>query len=158
MTDVSNYETIRQDAEAYYRKVGGITVPALNEHVHFTSEGFNHLVYKAARTERDRSVQIMKFKLLGKAVELLRIATTFQEYEESIKEFRVKKFKRLMSVSKVVKYWGLIAIMDGWKIKVIVRQIGDGQKHFWSVVPNWITNQHRDLKYVTRMKGNPEED
>jgi len=60
--------------------------------------------------------------------------------------------------SKVVKYWGIIAIIDGRKIKVIIRKIGDmGNLHFWSIVPSWITNKYRDTKLFTTMKGNPEE-
>ena len=58
----------------------------------------------------------------------------------------------------LIKYWGIIAIIDGRKIKVILRKIGDnGQLHFWSIVPAWTTNKYRDAKFVSTMKGNPEE-
>ena len=117
------------------------------------------MIYKGNRTERTKQDQITKLKLLGRAVELVRIATTHQEYEESIKEFSVKKFKQKVRESKIVKYWGLIAIMNGWKIKVIIRQIGDnGQRHFWSVIPNWVTSQYRDMKFRSQMKGDPDND
>lgn len=60
---------------------------------------------------------------------------------------------------KPVRYWGIIAITEGRKIKVILRKIGDnGQLHFWSIVPAWTTNKYRDMKLFSTMKGNPDED
>ena len=59
----------------------------------------------------------------------------------------------------MVKYWGIIAIISGQKIKVIVRKIGNnGSLHFWSVIPAWTTNKYRDTKFFTTMNGCPEED
>ncbi len=160
MEDLSNYEVIKEDARQFYHKLGGVACPAFNnELVYFTSEGFNHLVYKDNRKERNRAEQIARFKLIDKAVKLIKVSTTFQETEETLKTFRVKKHKKYTEESKVVKYWGIIAILEGRKIKVIVRQIGDtGHKHFWSVIPSWVTNKHRDIKLITTMKGNPAED
>lgn len=93
------------------------------------------------------------------AEELISLSTTYQEFEESIKEFSIEKYKQKAKENKIVRYWGIIAIINNQKIKVIIRKIGDnGSRHFWSVIPAWITNKHRDVKYFTTMKGNPEED
>jgi IS4 transposase len=101
----------------------------------------------------------MRFKLFPRAVKLIALSTTYQEHEETIKEFEVKSHKQKVHKPKPVKYWGIIAITDGLKIKVILRKIGDnGQLHFWSIVPAWTTNKYRDIKFVTTMKGNPDED
>jgi len=79
--------------------------------------------------------------------------------EETLKEFEVRSYKKRTKKSRPVKYWGIIAIVDGRKIKAIVRKIGDnGTMHFWSVVPAWVTNKYRDTRFFTTMKGNPEED
>ncbi|MCX6723615.1 MAG: hypothetical protein NT155_00380 [Candidatus Staskawiczbacteria bacterium] len=159
MEDVSNYQKLRNDAQSFYNSIGKIYSPAFNQEIYFTSEGFNHIVFKGSRTERERPSQILRFKLLPLAVKLAKLSTTYQEFEETIKEFDVKSFKKRIRKSKVVKYWGIIAIIDGRKIKVIIRKIGDmGNLHFWSVVPGWITNKYRDTKLFTAMKGNPEED
>ena len=160
MINETEFEKIKQDSESYYKKIGKVKCPALNnDFVFHNSEGFNHLVYKGNRKERDKNDQLTKFKLLPKAKKLVEITTTYQEYEEVIKEIRIKKFKRTVIESKIIRYWGIIAIMGGWKIKVIIRQIGDnGQKHFWSVIPNWITSQYRDVKFISNMKGDPEND
>lgn len=68
MQDISSYEKIREAAHNFYQKLGAIRCPALNnEPVHFTAEGFNHLIYKKGRRERNKNEQIMKFKLISKA-------------------------------------------------------------------------------------------
>ena len=159
MEDLSNYEKLRDDAQNLYNITKPILSPALNEVVHFTAEGFNHIIFKGSRHEREKPSQIMRFKLLNRALKLIAISTTYQEYKESIKEFEVKNHKHKIKKTKPVKYWGIIAITDGRKIKVILRKIGDnGQLHFWSIVPAWTTNKYRDIKFISTMKGNPDED
>lgn len=159
MEDVSNYEKLREDAQKFYIGTRPVHSPALGEFVHFTAEGFNHVIFKGPRSERERSSQILRFKLLPIAIRLTELSTTYQEYEVTLKEFEVKSFKKKVRKSKPVKYWGVIAIIDGRKIKVILRKIGDnGQLHFWSIVPAWTTNKYRDMKLYSTMKGNPEED
>lgn len=159
MQDTSNYEKTREDAHHFYQNIKRIRCPVLNkEFVHFTAEGFNHLIYKRARKERNKNEQINKFKLLSKAKNIIEISTTYQEYDESITQVRKKRRKKIVQESAIVKYWGFIAIMQGYRIKVIVRQIGRGQKHFWSVIPAWSTNQYKDIKIIRKAKGNLEED
>ena len=158
MFDTSNYDKIREDAEKYYAVLADIDCPALGLTVSFSSHGFNHLIYRKGRTERDRASQIMRFKLLTKAYELIRLTTTFQEYEDTLKEFRIKKHKEKVSATKQVQYWGLIAIIGDRKIKVILRKIGNGNLHFWSVIPAWVTSKTRDGKYIRTMKGDPDND
>jgi len=159
MDDISNYEALRDDTQKFYNNAHPVMSPALNEYVHFTAEGFNHIIFKGSRSEQERPSQMMRFKLLPRAIKLVGLSTTYQEYEETIKEFWVKSHKHKVLKSKPVKYWGIIAIIDGRKIKVILRKIGDsGQLHFWSIVPAWTTNKYRDTKFVSTMKGNPDED
>ena len=159
MEDLSNYNKLKEDAQKFYNDIGKIFSPALNQNIHFNAEGFNHIVFKSARSERERPSQMLRFKLLPLALKLTTISTTHQEFEETLKEFSVKSFKKRIQKTQPVKYWGIIAIIDGRKIKIIIRQIGDnGAKHFWSIVPAWTTNKHRDIRFFTTMKGNPEED
>jgi hypothetical protein len=160
MEDVSNYIKIKEDSRTYYHQIGKVRCPALeNDFIHFTSEGFNHLVFKGNRKERDKGEQIARFKLLPLAAKLISLATTYQQTEQTLQEFRVEKFKKTIHESKVVTYWGIIGILDNRKIKVIIRRVGEhGQKHFWSVIPSWVTNKYRDIKFASTMKGNPAED
>jgi len=159
MDDLTNYEKLKEDAQKFYNAIDKVYSPAFNQEVYFTSEGFNHIIFKGARSERERPSQVLRFKLLPLALKLIKISTTHQEFEETIKEFEVKSFKKKVKKAKSVKYWGIIAIVEGRKIKIIIRKIGDnGAMHFWSIVPAWTTNKYRDVRFFTTMKGNPEED
>ena len=159
MEDLSNYEKLKGDATKFYNAVGKIFSPALDREIHFNAEGFNHIIFKGSRSEREKSSQVLRFKLLPLAIKLLRLSTTYQEFEETLKEFDVKSFKKRIKKTSVVKYWGIIAIIDGRKIKVIIRKIGEnGTMHFWSIVPAWTTNKYRDARFFSTMKGDPDED
>lgn len=159
MEDISNYNKLRLDSEEFYSHVGKIFSPCFKDNVYFNSEGFNHIVFKNPRSERDKNSQILRFKLLPIAVKLIDISTTYQEYEQTLVEFKTKIYKKRTKRTKLVRYWGIIAILEGRKIKVIVRKIGEeGNLHFWSVIPAWVTNKYRDIKLFTTMKGRPEED
>jgi hypothetical protein len=159
MQDISNYNSLREDTESFYKKIQAIRCPALHgELVHFTSEGFNHLLFKGNRHERSKNDQITKFKLLSKAKAIIEISTTYQEYDESLATVRKKRFKRIVEESTTVKYWGLVAIIVNFRVKVIVRQVGNGQKHFWSVIPAWSTNHYREIKIVSMAKGDLSQD
>ena len=96
MENISEYHRIRDNAQEIYSKKTYLRCAALsNEIIHFTSEGFNHLVYKGDRSEREKSVQIMKFKLITLAFEIASISTTYQEYDENIKSIRRKRYKKI---------------------------------------------------------------
>ena len=152
------YEELKKEAQELYNSTGKIFSPLLNEKVSFSSEGFNHIMFKAGGKGRERSSQVLRFQLLERAIKLLKISTTYQEYEENAKSVIVEEHKKKVSKWKIVKYWGLIGIIDNRKIKVIVRKIGNGNIHFWSVIPNWRTSIHGNQKSYSTMKGNPEED
>lgn len=154
-----DYQKQKEEALLFYNNINSIYSPVFREKVIFSTNGFNHIVYKKSNTERERSSQFLRFKLLPSASKLIKITTTYQEYEETFKEFVVKKHKKRTRENKLVKYWGLIAIINGKKIKVIVKKVGDkGFLHFWSIIPNWSTSKYRDKKIFSAMNGAPEDD
>lgn len=158
MFDPSGYEKLKENARNDYNKLPEIICPALKLQVSFNGQGFNHIIFKNHRNERDKISQIMRFKLMKKAYYLIGVTTTIQEYESINKIFTVKKYKEKKIVNKEVFYYGFIAIIDDRKIKVILRKIGNGNLHFWSVIPSWTTNKKRDQKIIRNMKGDPEVD
>ena len=146
---IKNYESIRAEAKELYDSFGKIRCPALgNEWVHFTSEGFNHLIYKTKKKPRDERVQIMKFELLRKAKYITEKSTTFQEYEEFFKYITVQKFGKKVSENTIIRAWGLVAMVKRFRVKVVITQKGNGKKEFYSVIPAWFTRQYRDIKII----------
>jgi hypothetical protein len=159
MENDKEYQTQRDRALNIYNKMNSVFSPTLQVKITFPAESFNHIIFKNARSERERSSQLLRFKLLPLAKKLVELSTTYQEYEESFSEITLKKHKKKIKANRAIKYWGIIAILDGQKIKVILRKIGDnGFIHFWSIIPAWTTNKYRDAKFYTTMKGCPAED
>lgn len=82
-----------------------------------------------------------------------------QEYSESLEIIKIKKNGKQTTSPKIVKYWAFVAIIENKiRIKIILRKIGEGHIHFWSVIPIWKTTEYKDIKYVSLHKGNPKED
>jgi len=159
MNNSVNYQDLKKAAQDIYSNIDSVFSPIFNEKITFSAEGFSHIIFKNNNSIREESSQFLRFKLLPLAKKLIGISTTYQEFEETIKEFDIKKYKKKIKENRLVKYWGIIAIIDGQKIKVIIRKIGNnGSLHFWSVIPAWVTNKYRDTKFYTTMHGNPEED
>ncbi|MDD2258198.1 MAG: hypothetical protein PHN40_09460 [Dysgonamonadaceae bacterium] len=159
MENNEEYQIRRDNALNFYNKINSVFSPVLQTKITFPAESFNHIVFKNARSERERSSQALRFKLLPLAAKLIELSTTYQEYEESPSEVIIKRHKKKIRTNRTIKYWGIIAILDGQKIKVILRKIGDnGSAHFWSIIPAWTTNKYRDTKFYTTMKGCPAED
>ena len=66
---------------------------------------------------------------------------------------RVNRHGKYQSVNLVVKYWGFVAIIDKFRVKVVVRQVGNSKAEFYSVIPAWITKQYRDMKIINSSTG-----
>ncbi len=145
----------RQSALKDYKQIKQVFCPYLKTKVVFNSGGFRHLIYKAGNKKRDPSSMKMRFKMLSNAVAVLKITTTLQEYQSETKELPVKEYGQKVDKITTVVYFGFIAIINDWKIKVIVKKIGQGEPFFWSVIPNWVTSPKRDKIFH---KGSLEED
>jgi len=160
MSDVQNideriaqYEQIRKNAAKLYGTFGTIECPALGQSVHFTSEGFNHLVYQAPKKERDKRAQILRFDMLEKAKFILEVSTTYQEYDEEILYKKVNRRGFWVPMNVVVRSWGFVAIVRKFRVKVVVTQEGNGAIEFLSVAPAWFTKQYRDIKLIETSTG-----
>lgn len=119
---------LRVEASKFFSKNKFVKCPAFpKEKISFNSKGLSHLFYKGsqkvfARTHEESKVRV---SLLPRALKILSIMPLAQE--ENIFKVHDKK----------IKYWAFEAVVDERRIKVVVRQIGNGKKHFWSVIPAW---------------------
>lgn len=147
---VPEYEEARAVAQELYANAKPVECPALGVNVHFTAEGFGHILYRNSRTDRELSSQMERFALLPKAIKLISIANIYQEYEIRHRRFEAVHDGKRKYKPKTITYWGIIAIFEGQKFKVVLRKVGSGEVHFWSVIPNWTTSKERDAKLVRK--------
>ena len=142
--ETKNYNNEKDKAYKKYKEIGKVHCPYLKTEVVFNSNGFRHLIYKNQYVKRDEKTQLFRFRLLSKAPKLLGLTTTIQEKDSYTSTMEVKEYGKKVRRKKKVQYLGFIAIVDEWKVKVIVKKIGGGKHFFWSIIPNWITNKKRD--------------
>lgn len=123
-------DLLRQKAKRLFRENKQVASPAFaKEKITFNAKGVNHLFYKNPRNIRKLREIETRIDLVPSAVKLLKLLPVYQE-ESSY------KFK-----GKVIAFWSFEGVIDGKRIKVIIKQVGHGKKHFWSVIPNWRRNR-----------------
>jgi hypothetical protein len=129
------FQNLRDEAHAVYTAHAFIRCPYFKADITLNSDGFHYLQF-SARRERDKKEQVVKSRLLPKALEVLRRSGTVQEYRRILAPVG-KPSKRDGSVSmKEIEYWGFVALVgeNPTRIRVIVRRIGNGNVTFWSVM------------------------
>jgi hypothetical protein len=150
---VKDYVQIREEALELYSTFVDIDSVAIGQKISFTSEGFNHLVYSAPKKERDKRPQILRFDMLKKAQFILETSTTFQEYDEEIISKRVNRRGSWVPQKVVSRAWGFVAMVQKFRVKVVVTQEGNGSIKFLSVAQAWFTKQYRDIKMIETSTG-----
>ncbi len=79
---VSRFKKVLADTEAHYKTIGSVHCPYFNKKVTFNSDGFHHLRYKVAGSERENAAQLYKFSLLAGAIKILGASGTLQQYRK----------------------------------------------------------------------------
>lgn len=113
----------------YYKSIVSVYSPLLQETVYFTSEGFNHLLFKSNRSPRKLSERYMKLMCLSYTVKVISKCKTASETRQYIRLVRGKK-KTATSHELVYE------IEEGKMIRVIVERVGTGKLKFLSVMPH----------------------
>lgn len=114
-------------AREKYRAIKPVPCPAFNgDKIYFTKIGFNHLIRKG-RFLRPNSEQKERLDLIILAPQILKENNTFQTHQ--IRE------KDLITKSDA-QFWSFTKIIDGDVITIIVRQLDDKPKHFFSIFKN----------------------
>lgn len=75
--------------------------------------------------------------MLRLAPEVLKLSRTVQGISEKKKFEFQNTNSRWERVARLVKHYEFIAVIKNIRIKVIVKEVEGGQKHFWSVIPFW---------------------
>lgn len=118
MENYKNY--INRQKEEYY-KIGTIKCATLNSLVYFNIQGFRHFSKKNGKT-RTFIEQRRRF-------ELLKYCKNILESEDIKIEYRISK-----KTESVAEFWGLVANIDGRKIRVVLRKINNGRLVFLSIM------------------------
>lgn len=128
------YEKAKQQAKQIYSKIGRIKCPALgDEYVLFTSAGFNHILRKG-RILRTRNEQKRRFTLLPYVENIIKNPDTKISYrKKEIKEKSNRHGEKIL-IESMAHFWTFKEKINDCVIKVVIRQLENKNKHFFSVM------------------------
>ena len=134
---IRDHHKLVETSRKIYDATPEILCPYFKSNVSLTSDGFNHLLHKPNRQPRNINEQRLKLRLLKPALHVIRNAGTVQEYRTTLEKWG-EPGRDGFSKTKQVEYRAFHDIIGKESmilIRVIVRRIGDGKLHFWSVMP-----------------------
>lgn len=141
-------------------QIGKVKCPYFNDFIFFNLKGMEHLKFKTWNKTRPQQDQYSRLRHIKLSSKILEDSKTLQGFLNKKQIERVKINKKWQFVSRNVTYYEFIAVMESHgslvRVKVIVKEIGGGEKFFWSLIPFW----GRDMKNGDRVLsvGDPEND
>ena len=156
--DKEKFQKIHDKALEEYRAIGKVYCPYLKDFVFFNAKGFEHLKFKERNKARSEKDQYIRLKLITLAPKVLSQTHTLQEYFETQHFEEVRANARREKKLKQVTYYGVIAIVNSARIKVIVKQVENEQRYFLSIVPFWKIEQKNSGNKKILHAGNLEID
>jgi uncharacterized protein YydD (DUF2326 family) len=155
-TTPEQFDKIKSKGEEFYKTLGEIYCPYFQEKIVFNAKGLEHLKFKKKNHARQQEDQLMRFKILKHAPKILELSKTVQGISEQ-KVFELNRSNHRNEYLMVdAMYYEFVAVLDHVRVMVVVKQIGNVPKYFWSIIPFWKNNKQngkRKLHY-----GHPEED
>src|SRR3989344_182815 len=132
--DEQDFREVRQRAETFYQIIGKIYCPYFGRDIVFNVKGLKHLKFKSDQVARTNHDQYARLKLVHFAPEVLKKSHTVQGIWHTKKFEERKTNSRWESVLVEVIFYEFIAVLDSVRLKVIVKEVRGGEKHFWSVI------------------------
>ena len=135
--DNADFEAVREKAEAFYATIDTVRCPYFQSKVAFNAKGIRHLKFKSDEVARSREDQYSRLKLVHLAPEVLKLSKTVQGiWNTQCLEIQ-KTNSRWERSLKNVTFYEFMAVLNNVRVKVIVKEVLGGEKHFWSVIPFW---------------------
>ncbi len=149
------YDKSKHKAKSIYSKIGRVHCPALNNDiVAFTSEGFNHLVRKG-RIPRPKNEQKRRFVLVQYIEKIIKNPKAVILYRRKETKSVVNRHGEKITIQSIADFWTFITEINDCKIKVVIRQVEDGQKKFQSVMGDGVKISKNKKKPSGNTKKSP---
>jgi len=157
---IEKFNEIKHEAEDFYNAIGSVRCPYFNEDIHFNTKGLEHLIFKSWNRSRPVSDQYSRLRHIRLAPQIIRNSKTLQGVWKTQNFERIKRKEGWEKVLKHITYYEFIAVMESHdsqvRVKVIVKQVDGGEKHFLSIIPFWGINKTTGKRLLH--SGNPEND
>ncbi len=131
------FKDAKDRAESFYKQIVEVYCPYFQEKICFNAKGLEHLKFRKKNHARPKEDQYTRFKIISLAPRIIELSRTLQGILHTKNFESIRSHGRTDTMLKVVSYYEFIAVIDEKRVRVIVKQIEDGQKYFWSVIPFW---------------------
>ena len=155
-TNQEDFEKVRTEAESFYESIKEVFCPYFQEKIAFNAKGLKHLKFKSDRQARSNEDQYARLKLFRFAPEVLKKSHTIQGVWETKKFEAQKTNSRWEHILISVRFYEFIAVIENIRVKVIIKEVQGGEKHFWSVIPYWGIDKDNSKRILH--SGDPEHD
>jgi hypothetical protein len=127
------YQSKKDAAHLIYTERPLIYSPFFKEAVLLGSEGFRHLSV-STHGDRSREEQVERFMALHLGIHILETVTVPQNYRRRLTA--VPTSSPRSKERKLIQWWSFRKYFtkQGIRVGVVVRKVGKGQLHFWSVM------------------------
>lgn len=128
----SEFEILREKRRKDYNSWKPIYCKAVAKYVDFNASGFRHLNFKIGNKPRSIREALYKLNLLPLVRVAIQKSVKVDEYRKTVAPVGGSNKRNL----KEIEYWGILGVVgkQNVRIKVILRRIGKGKIHFWSVM------------------------
>lgn len=154
--DQNRFLEAREKAEEEYKKIERVYCPYFKEDVVFNAKGIEHIKFKNIRQARSHRDQYIRLRLISLAPKILRASHTCQGFSRRKVFEREKTNSRWEEVMRSVTYYEFVSVVNEVRVRIIVKQVEDGQKYFWSIIPFWKSDPTNNVRKVH--SGKPETD
>jgi hypothetical protein len=123
-----SYEELVRKVTAKYNTIKHVASPSFpNDQIYFNEKGYRHFFYTGAGKPRPAKQTQCRLRMFDNALSVI---------------LAPKKHFNLTCIpsknGKLIYHWWVEEVVNGKKIRVIVRSKGkNGQKHFYDVIPRW---------------------
>ncbi len=127
----NRYKEKRRKAKKFYRTIGCVWCPALDDYVIFNDIGFRHLIQKGKRfrAQKDQERRFFLLRLVKDILSDPHSEITQREKKPSCLTHRPQE----MQPNSCLTFWAITAKRSQNLITVVIRQVNSGDKHFFSV-------------------------
>ena len=154
--DPEKFKKAKIEAESFYREIGSVKCPYFREEVAFNARGLEHIKFKTIRHARSQRDQYIRFRLISLAPQIIKDSHTLQGVSVRTGLEHIKINSRWDRIMKTATYYEFVAIIKNSRVRVIVKQIEGGKKHFWSIIPFWKMDKITGKRLIH--SGKPETD
>lgn len=151
-----DFEKVKAEAKELYEKISDVWCPYFGEKIQFNAKGWRHLIFKDDRQARSREDQYARLKLFHLVPEVLHKSRTLQGILQKKCFEEIKSTGRWRKEMKDVTFYEFVAVLDSVRLKIVIKEVIGGQKHFWSVIPFWGID--KEMKRRILHGGDPEID